>query len=214
MKFISIAGATSKAGKTLLAEQIIRYCASKYKPVYGIKFTTTSDLPSPCPRGAPCTVCDLSDNFRVIRDPEILLKPGKNTQRLAAANATEVIWVIAKKSQLPVAFQHLLTHLPADALAVMEGSSITALCKPDLLFYIFANHIAASRWKESATEIMGRSDVLILNHKTGMSDHPSIHPPKDALVMDLAQEASTSRPEIRNKIDAVMRSLTYAIQSP
>ncbi len=214
MKFISVAGATSKAGKTLLAEQIIRYCASKYTPVYGIKFTTTSDLPSPCPRGAPCTVCDLSDNFRVVRDPEILLMPGKNTQRLAAANATEVIWVISKKSQLPHAFQHLLTHLPSDALVVMEGSSITALCKPDLLFYIFANHIAASRWKESAAEILTRSDVVILNRKKGMPDHPSIQAPKESLILDLALETATSRPEIRNKIDAVIKSLAYAVQSP
>ncbi len=214
MKFISVAGATSRAGKTLLAEQIIRYCAAKYTPVYGVKFTTTSDLPSPCPRGAPCTVCNLSDNFRIVRDPEILLKPGTNTQRLAAANATEVIWVIAKKSQLPIAHQHLLSHLPPHALAVMEGSSITALCKPDLLFYVFANHIATSRWKESAQEILARSDIVIVNRKTGMSDHLSIQAPERALILDLAQEPATSRSEIRNKIDAVIESLTYAAQSP
>ena len=91
MKVISVAGATSKAGKTLLAEQLIRYCMQRYSPVYAVKFTTTTDLPFPCPRGAPCTVCDLSDLFRTIRDPEVLQQKGKNTARFCAANPGEIL---------------------------------------------------------------------------------------------------------------------------
>jgi len=207
MKIISIAGATSKAGKTLLAEHLIRYCVGKFDPVYAVKFTTTSDLPSPCPRGAPCTVCDLSDNFRLVRDKETLQQAGKNTARFAAAGPSEVIWVISKRSQLPRAYEHLQTHIPENALVIMEGSSITSLCKPDLLFYVFANHIAPARWKESATEIIRRSDFVLMNTKSKYPDHPEIKISQGQLRVDLSERAVTDIPEIRDKIDLLLKSL-------
>lgn len=204
MKIIAVAGATSKAGKTLLAEQLIRYCVERFSPVYAVKFTTTSDLPSPCPRGAPCNVCDLSENFRVVRDPKVLLQPGKNTARFAAANPTEVMWVISKRSQLPHAYKHLLSHIPETALLIMEGSSIISLCKPDLLFYVFANHISSTRWKDSAKEIMARADFVLRNRKSKMPDHPQLEIPEGSLTVDLASEPATSILKIREKMDEVL----------
>ncbi len=207
MKVISVAGATSKAGKTLLAEQLIRYCVERYSPVYAVKFTTTSDLPSPCPRGAPCTVCDLSDNFRLVRDKETLLQSGKNTARFAAANSTEVLWVISKRSQLAHAYHHLLTHIPQEALLIMEGSSITSLCTPDLLFYIFANHISPARWKESANEIIQRSDLVLMNRRSKMRDHTELKIPEGCLSVDLSMQPATDISLIRDRIDMVLKSL-------
>jgi hypothetical protein len=203
-RIISVAGATSRAGKTLLAEQLIQYCSSKGVPVYAVKFTTTTDIPSPCPRGTPCTVCDLSEKFRIIRDPEILLQPGKNTQRLAAAGAKEIIWIIARKSYLPQAYSHLVTHLSADAVTVMEGSTITSFCEPDLLFYVAANHIAPSRWKDNAHQISGEADFFILNKKKGMPDHPALKIPGGAIDLDLHETAVTSLPAVRQAIDQVL----------
>jgi hypothetical protein len=205
-KIISVAGATSRAGKTLLAEQLIHYCASRGVPVYAVKFTTTSDIPSPCPRGTPCTVCDLSEKFRIVRDPEILLQPGKNTQRLAAAGAAEIIWIISRKSYLPEAYGHLLTHLSADAVTVMEGSTITSFCEPDLLFYVAANHIGPSRWKDNAQEILAGADFFILNRKKRMPDHPDLKIPPNAIDLDLQEKVVTSLPEVREAIDHVLTS--------
>lgn len=203
-KIISVAGATSRAGKTLLAEQIIQYCASRGVPVYAVKFTTTTDVPSPCPRGTPCTVCDLSEKFRIIRDPEILLQPGKNTQRLAAAGAAEIIWIIARKSYLPQAYSHLLTHLSPDAVTVMEGSTVTSFCEPDLLFYVAANHISPSRWKDNAQEISGAADFFILNRKKDMADHPGLKIPPNVIDLNLQETAVTSLPQVREAIDQVL----------
>jgi hypothetical protein len=203
-KIISVAGATSRAGKTLLAEQIIQYCASRGVPVYAVKFTTTTDIPSPCPRGTPCTVCNLSEKFRIIRDPEILLQPGKNTQRLAAAGATEIIWIIARKSYLPQAYTHLLTHLSADAVTVIEGSTVTSFCEPDLLFYVAANHIAPARWKDNAQQILSEADFFILNRKKGIPDHPGLKLPSNAMDLDLQEKAVTSLPQVQEAIDQVL----------
>jgi hypothetical protein len=203
-KIISVAGATSRAGKTLLAEQIIQYCASRGVPVYAVKFTTTTDIPTPCPRGTPCTVCDLSEKFRIIRDPEILLQPGKNTQRLAAAGASEIIWIISRKSYLPQAYSHLLTHLSPDALTVMEGSTVTSFCEPDLLFYVAANHISPSRWKDNAQEISSQADFFILNRKKGMPDSPGLNIPREVIDLNLQETAVTSLPQVRDAIDQVL----------
>lgn len=205
-KIISIAGATSRAGKTLLAEQIIQYCAGRGAPIYAVKFTTTTDIPSPCPRGTPCTVCDLSEKFRIIRDPEILLQPGKNTQRLSAAGATEIIWIIARKSYLPKAYEHLLSHLSTDAVTVMEGSTVTSFCNPDLLFYVAANHISPARWKDNAREISASADFFVLNRKKGMPDHPGLSIPSRAIDLDLQETVVTSLPEVREAIDQVLIS--------
>jgi hypothetical protein len=206
MRIISVAGATSKAGKTLLAEQLIRYCVQRHEPVWAVKFTTTSDLPSPCPRGAPCTVCDLSDRFRLIRDPEILGQPGKNTARLLSAGATDVVWVVARKSALPIAYEHLLTHLPTNSLVIMEGSTVTSLCKPDLLFYVYAQHISRARWKESAQEIMARAQIVIENRNAKMvkAQASSVYP--GALALNLAETPATDHPQIAAKLDELLGS--------
>lgn len=211
MRIISIAGATSKAGKTLLAEQIIRYCADRYRPVYAVKFSTTSDLPSPCPRGAPCNVCDLSDAFRIVQDPAVLMQQGKNTHRLAEAGATDVLWVISRKSCLEEAYRHLLAHIPENALAVFEGSTITGLCRPDLLLYVFANHIPATKWKDSAARILESADVVIRNTKKGRADATLTIPPH-ALTLDLQQTPAPEVAEIRDKIDLLIGSLSHAVQ--
>jgi len=203
-KIISVAGATSRAGKTLLAEQIIQYCASRGAPVYAVKFTTTTDIPTPCPRGTPCTVCDLSEKFRIIRDPEILMQPGKNTQRLAAAGATEIIWIISRKSYLPQAYNHLLTHLSTDAVTVMEGSTVTSFCEPDLLFYVAANHISPSRWKDNAQQISASADFFVLNRKKDMANHPGLKLPPKVIDLDLQETAVTSLPQVREAIDQVL----------
>jgi hypothetical protein len=201
IKIISVAGATSKAGKTLLAEQLIRYFAERSFPVFAVKFTTTTDLPSPCPRGAPCTVCDLSDRFRIVRDPEILLQSGKNTQRLAAAGAKEVVWVISRKSFLAEAYRHLQEHLPENAVTVIEGSTITSICHPNLIFYVAANHISPARWKENAKEIINAANFIILNKKKGMPDHPEIQIPESAITLNLQETPVTAFEQVRSKLD-------------
>ncbi len=206
IRIISVAGATSRAGKTLLAEQLIQYFAARNIPVYAVKFTTTSDIPSPCPRGAPCTVCDLSDRFRIVRDPSILLQSGKNTQRLAAAGAKEVVWIISRKSNLAEAYQHLLEHLPQNAITIMEGSTITTISQPDLIFYVAANHIPPSRWKENAKQILSTANFVILNKKKGMSDHPQINIPQSAISLNLQETAVTTLEEVRSRLDELMTS--------
>jgi hypothetical protein len=211
MRIISVAGATSKAGKTELAEQLIAYCSRQYHPVIAVKFTTTSDLPSPCPRGAPCTVCDLSDAFRIVTDPAILNQPRKNTHRFAVAGADQVLWVIARKSQLENAYQHLLAHIPDHALVIMEGSTITELCRPDLLFYIFANNIPATKWKNSASRILEKADVILRNRKKGSKDS-DLDFPGTTLTIDLKETPAPRVDAIRDKIDLLIGMLSHAVQ--
>ena len=142
-----------------------------------------------------------------MRDPSILMQPGKNTQRLAAAGATEVVWIIARKSSLAEAYQHLLEHLPNHAITVMEGSTITSICKPDLVFYVAANNIPPAKWKDNAKEIINGADFIILNKKKGTTDHPQIQIPKSAISLDLAETSVTELTKVRSVLDRLTGSM-------
>jgi hypothetical protein len=130
-----------------------------------------------------------------------LLQSGKNTQRLSAAGAKEVVWIIARKSNLGEAYQHLLEHLPRNAIAIMEGSTITSISKPDLIFYVAANHIPPMRWKENAKQILGNANFIILNKKKGMPDHPQIQVPESAISLNLQETPVTALEEVRSRLD-------------
>jgi hypothetical protein len=210
MKIIAVAGASSKAGKTVVAEQIIHYCAARYSPVYGVKFTTTSDIPSPCPRGAPCTVCDLSDRFRIVTDGSVINQPGKNTARLLHAGANKVLWVVSRKSEIATAYKHLLTHLPEDSITVMEGSTITSLSKPDLLFYVIGRDIPASRWKENAREILRTADFAVMNsRRETTSPFPLLREEGVRWIEgNLLEKPVTADSDVQDKINELLRSLS------
>jgi hypothetical protein len=90
----------------------------------------------------------------------------------------------------------------------MEGSTIISISCPDLIFYVFANHIAPQRWKESAQQLMERSDFVVMNQKLKIKDHPNLFRPKNVIRMDLAHEPITSLPQVRDKIEKLIRSIS------
>ena len=83
VRIVSVSGACSRAGKTALAESLLR--ALPAGRAAAVKFTTTEDVFERCPRGSACVVCDIDVPFRIVRDPAVLREPGTDTDRLAAA---------------------------------------------------------------------------------------------------------------------------------
>ena len=65
MATVVVAGSSSRAGKTALAETVLRGLGGGASAV---KFTTTEDIFEKCPRGTTCIVCDIDVPFKVIRD--------------------------------------------------------------------------------------------------------------------------------------------------
>src|SRR5260221_5786559 len=110
LKLISVAGASSRAGKTAAAVTVLR--ALGPGAASAVKFTTTDDVFERCPRGTPCVVCDIDVPFRIVEDPSVLREAGTDTDRLAEAGASRVVWCIAKAAAAEPALR-----APAGAIA-------------------------------------------------------------------------------------------------
>jgi hypothetical protein len=166
---VSVAGATSRAGKTALAESCL--AALPRGGAIAVKFTTSEDVFESCPRGTPCTVCDLDRPWRLVDDPAILGVPGTDTERLARAGARRVVWAIARRSAAREAWAEVAAGL--DGLAVIEGSSVVALADPRLLLFVVHPRLDPGRWKAGSAELMRRADAVILNRPQRASGEPS-----------------------------------------
>lgn len=166
---VSVAGATSRAGKTALAESCL--AASPRGSVTAVKFTTTEDVFERCPRGTQCTVCDLDRPWRLVQDPAILGVQGTDTERLARAGARRVVWAIARRSAAREAWAAASAGL--DGPVVMEGSSIVAYAEPRLLLFVVHPRLDPARWKPGSEELIRRADAVILNRPEGGAGDPT-----------------------------------------
>ncbi|MFI5008252.1 MAG: hypothetical protein ACHQKZ_12460, partial [Solirubrobacterales bacterium] len=118
---LSVSGATSRAGKTAAAVSLLRAVPG----ATAVKFTTTDDAFTGCPRGTPCVVCDIDVPFRLIEDPAVLRQPGTDTDRFAAAGAGRVVWAITKPIAAAAAWEAVQARF-AGSPVVMEGSRVVA----------------------------------------------------------------------------------------
>jgi molybdopterin-guanine dinucleotide biosynthesis protein len=179
MTTVVVAGSSSRAGKTALAETVLRGLGSR---AAAVKFTTTDDIFEKCPRGTTCIVCDIDVPFKVVRDDATLGESGTDTARLAAATAGPVLWTIARKSVAAKAWQATarlldqvrldkgVTH-EADGL-VVEGSTIASLCAPDFTFFVVHPFLSPTRWKEGTPELISRADCVVINRQSGEGREP------------------------------------------
>lgn len=206
MATVVVAGSSSRAGKTALAETVLRGLGGR---AAAVKFTTTDDVFEKCPRGTSCIVCDIDVPFKVVRDDATLRETGTDTARLQAATTGPVLWTIARKSVATQAWQatgRLLDQAKADAKTVgdavgvvVEGSTVASLCSPDFTFFVVHPFLSPERWKEGTRELIGRADCVVINRQASEHREPSpevmaaIHDarPGDLRVADVSQPLHT-----------------------
>ena len=170
MALISVAGATSRAGKTALAASLLRGLSPG--SASAVKFTTTDDVFERCPRGKPCLVCDIDRPFRLVTEESVLRERGTDTDRLAEAGARRVVWAIARRSAVAVAWA-AVTPLVAGGPVVMEGSAITFEAKPALTFFVVHPFLDPARWKESASALLDSADCVVVNRPANETREPA-----------------------------------------
>lgn len=181
MPTVVVAGSSSRAGKTALAETILRALGGT---AAAVKFTTTEDVFERCPRGTSCVVCDIDVPFKVLRDDTTLNEPGTDTARLAEATSGPVLWTIARRSAATRAWQatvRLLDQARAQSAAptpsgdnlVIEGSTIASLSSPDFTFFVVHPFLSPERWKEGTRELVGKADCVVINRQAGEDREPS-----------------------------------------
>lgn len=165
---ISVSGACSRAGKTAAAVSLLQALPG----ASAVKFTTTEDTFTRCPRGTPCVVCDIDVPFRLVEDPGILRQPGTDTDRLAAAGARRVLWVIAKPLVAWAAWNAVRARIDS-ATVVMEGSTIVALARPDLHVFVAHPFLLPERWKPTSPALVSSADLVVVNRPAKERRSPS-----------------------------------------
>ena len=166
MRIAAVSGTCSRAGKTALAESLLR--AVPPGAAAAVKFTTTEDVFERCPRGSTCIVCDIDVPFRIVVDPAVLREPGTDTDRLAAAGASRVIWAIARETAAEAAWS-AVARLLGDGLVVVEGSSVVArgLARPDLALFVAHRAVPPERWKPTSDALIAAADRVIVHAAEG-----------------------------------------------
>lgn len=209
MSLVSVAGATSRAGKTALAASILR--ALPQGSATAVKFTTTEDVFERCPRGTPCVVCDIDVPFRIVSDASVLRQPGTDTDRLAQAGARRVLWAIARRGAVKDAWRHV-SSLLEPGLWVMEGSTITFEAKPELTVFVVHPFLDPARWKETSAQLLGTADAVVVNRPAAEARAPSPsvlaairarRERDDVLVADVTQPLSEWAPQLLSRIGAL-----------
>ncbi|MET0553867.1 MAG: hypothetical protein ABW221_12565 [Vicinamibacteria bacterium] len=170
MALVSVAGASSRAGKTSLLVSVL--AALPRGAAAAVKFTTAEDVFQRCPRGTPCVVCDIDVPFRIVEDPRVLDEPGTDTARLSAAGARRVVWAIARAGWVGPAWRRAQA-LAGPGLVVMEGSTIVEAAQPDLLLFVAHPFLSPERWKPTTAALAARADAVVLNRPRGETRAPA-----------------------------------------
>jgi hypothetical protein len=173
VRIAAVSGTCSRAGKTALAETLLH--ALPAGAAAAVKFTTTEDVFERCPRGSTCVVCDIEVPFRLIADPAVLREPGTDTDRLAGAGASRVLWAIAREGAAAQAWSAVERALGDEPLVVLEGSSVVArgLARPALALFVAHRAVPPERWKPTSAALVAAADRVIV-HAEGATASPAV----------------------------------------
>ena len=219
MRIVSVSGATSRAGKTALAEPLIRALPA---PVAAVKFTTTEDVFQRGPRGSACVVCDIDVPFRIVTEPAVIDEDGTDTARLAAAGARPVLWVIARETAAGLAWAATTRLLPPGALVVLEGSSVVArgLARPDLRLFVAHRSVPPERWKPTSAALVAGADVVAVHTPGATAPSPAVSEAMESrrgpgrwVAADVTRPLEGWAPEIASRI-AALAGIREAVAAP
>jgi hypothetical protein len=210
LTIVSVSGACSRSGKTALAATLLRELGPG--GAAAVKFTTTDDVFERCPRGTTCVVCDIEVPYRLVEDATVLREPGTDTERLAEAGASCVVWAIARASAVRAAWDAVRQRLAAHPLIVMEGSTIVHTARPDWMLYVVHPFLSPERWKDGAAELIAAADVVVVNRPAAEEREPSpvvmdtlrrLRPARPVLVGDVVQPLAAWAPALRARLQAL-----------
>jgi hypothetical protein len=158
-------GATGRnRGKTLIAEELIRFFKDRF-PVVGLKVTTAAYAGAPCHHGdGGCGLCSLLSSYVLEeeRGPDPNLPEGcagKDTARLLRAGAKQVYWLRSVKARLAEGFSEFLKHIPPATLVIGESNSLREVVRPGC--FIMVSGGAGEQVKPSAVRVADRAQLTL-----------------------------------------------------
>ena len=133
---ISICGAHAESGKTTVLCALLKslhgWGALKVSPV--ALYTSITD------------------------DPNILSRPGSDTALYFEAGAAGVVFLRARREDVPEDFPVAFQRLTGFHGVLIEGNSAIELCSPDIVIFTFGKQ---EKLKETARPLLERADVIV-----------------------------------------------------
>lgn len=160
-----VAGVTSGAGKTSLAEAVIRILSRRY-PTAAAKITVTHGERG-CPHGGKgCNVCSaLGGDYQIITSQSIIQQPGTDTARLAEAGACPVIWAITRELFIADAWREMKSLVKGVRCMVIESNSLALTIRPAITLMVVDPTVSRRLWKPSAAHLIASADLLVFNDR-------------------------------------------------
>lgn len=144
---IGVGGSKSGIGKTTLIERLIIKLKEREHKIIAIKFTKTSS------------------DYSIVDDDQIILKEGKDTERLKKAGAEKVLWVRSSEENLLEIVALIKDKLSSlieenkNSFLIIEGNSLVKVMEPDVI--IFLKEKNSDVLKPSGQELLKLAHIII-----------------------------------------------------
>ncbi|MBI4974630.1 MAG: hypothetical protein HZC19_02320 [Candidatus Omnitrophica bacterium] len=153
MKLITVSGAHSGAGKTMVVERLLE----RFKGWACLKVTVLHE--GACPTGKDCGACDeLASKFSIISSKNLIEQDGKDTKRFKDAGARKVLWLKSRPQHLKEGLAKAISKLNKARGVIVEGTSVLKYLKPDLAIFVRGR---GSTLKPSAKEAIKKVDLIL-----------------------------------------------------
>lgn len=165
LSVVVVAGVTSGAGKTSLAEALVGILSRRERTAAAKITVTHGELG--CPHGGKgCDVCgSLGGNFQVITREDVISQSGTDTARLLIAGASKVLWAIAREQFVSDAWGEMKALMKGSRCAVVESNTLALVIKPQLTLMLVDPTASRRLWKPSAERLIADADYLIFNNR-------------------------------------------------
>jgi molybdopterin-guanine dinucleotide biosynthesis protein len=162
---VIVAGLASGTGKTSAAEALILLLRAQ-GTVAAVKVTVTHGDRG-CPHGGrSCNVCGgLGEDFEVITSPSVIKQPNTDTGRFHKRGADPVLWLVTRRASAPEGWVQLKSRLRNIDAVVVESNTLAEIVNADLLIMVADPTANRRLWKDSATALLERADLVVVNER-------------------------------------------------
>lgn len=156
MKIISITGTASGAGKTTVAQFLLKHFAD----LSALKITTKHE--GNCPRHSDCDLCATMDYpYKITVDPLQINQEGKDTSIFKNAGARKVVWLQTSSEYLQTGIQEALSYFNKNDSILVEGNSFLHTHDADLCIIVTTPR--ELKIKRSTKQIISKIDIAVIN---------------------------------------------------
>lgn len=118
-----------------------------------------------CPRHTDCDTCDDGyEPFKILTDDDIIREKGKDTDRLATAGASKVVWLQSDSDVEKAGIEAALACFGKEHNLVIEGNSFLRVSDADVAILVVSPSVV--KVKRSAKILLNKIDFVVINvHK-------------------------------------------------